>query len=94
MITSRKCRPRNSAGRFWLTESTYQIRPPDLQQIPRITIAGRKQTHGGETLFGFIEYGKRFSPCCLLLVIDLAEIRTVRCAVCPPDTRRFSTTLK
>jgi hypothetical protein len=33
MITSWKCRPRNSLGRSWLTESPYQNRPPRLQQI-------------------------------------------------------------
>src|SRR5215831_13754780 len=33
MMTSWKWRPRNSAGRFWLTESPYQICPPQLQQI-------------------------------------------------------------
>jgi hypothetical protein len=33
MITSWKCRPRNSAGRFSPTESPYQTRPPQLQQI-------------------------------------------------------------
>src|SRR5579859_1117801 len=32
MITSWKCRPRNSTGRFWLTELPYQIRPRRLQQ--------------------------------------------------------------
>jgi hypothetical protein len=26
MMTSSKCRPRNSAGRFWVTVSPYQIR--------------------------------------------------------------------
>ena len=40
-----------------------------------------KQTHGGETLFGFIEYIERLPPCGLLAVIDLAEIENgaLRC---------------
>src|SRR5262245_54320142 len=36
MISSWKCRPRNSSGRFRLTESRYQMRPPRLQQIRRV----------------------------------------------------------
>src|SRR5690348_11612634 len=32
MMTSWKWRPRNSAGRFWLTDLRYQIRPSRLQQ--------------------------------------------------------------
>jgi hypothetical protein len=34
MITSSKCRPRNSAGRFCITALPYQIGPLRLQQIP------------------------------------------------------------
>src|SRR5215467_160031 len=34
MMTSSKCRPRKSAGRFWVTVSPYQITYARLQQIP------------------------------------------------------------
>jgi hypothetical protein len=34
MTMSSKCRPRNRAGRFWVTESPYQISLPALQQNP------------------------------------------------------------
>src|SRR5262249_28658339 len=33
MMTSSKCRPRNSTGRFWLTVSTYQNADARFQQI-------------------------------------------------------------
>src|SRR5262249_21368198 len=40
-----------------------------------------KQTHGGETLFGFVEHIERLSPCGLLPIVDLAEIENgaLRC---------------
>src|SRR6185295_10199366 len=40
-----------------------------------------KQTHGGEALFGFVEHIERLSPCRLLLVVDLAQIKNgaLRC---------------
>src|SRR5437764_5894098 len=34
MTTSSKCRPRNSAGRFRITDTPYQIRSPRLQHNP------------------------------------------------------------
>src|ERR1043166_2593853 len=55
----------------------FQAAQADLDAVDGI---GRKfpvigkQTHGGEALFGFIEYVERLSPCRLLVVIDLAEI--------------------
>ena len=41
MVTSSKCRPRNSAGRFWLTVSPYQIDHQRLQHIPYPIHRGR-----------------------------------------------------
>ena len=38
MITSSKCRPRNNAGRFFVTELPYQIAVPRLQQIPLLPL--------------------------------------------------------
>jgi hypothetical protein len=40
ITTSWKCRPRNSAGRFWLTDSPYQIDASGLQQNPAESIMG------------------------------------------------------
>ena len=42
-----------------------------------------KQTHGGETLLGFIEHFQRPAPRCLLPVVDLTQIQN--CAL-----RRFA----
>ena len=42
MTASSKCRPRNSAGRFWLTESPYQVAGPELQQSPTVCYAIKK----------------------------------------------------
>src|SRR5579863_1753221 len=55
----------------------FQAAQADLDAVDgigrKLPVIG-KQTHGGEALFGFIEYVERLSPCRLLSVIDLAEI--------------------
>jgi hypothetical protein len=35
MVTSSKCRPRNSAGRFWVTVSPYQIASRAIATDPK-----------------------------------------------------------
>src|ERR1700728_297150 len=58
---------------------TLQFQPTQahLHAVDRIggnfPIVG-KQTHGGEALFGLVEYVQRLAPRRLLLVVDLAEI--------------------
>src|SRR5579871_85424 len=55
----------------------FQAAQSDLDTVDgigrKLPVIG-KQTHGGEALFGFIEYVERLSPRRLLAIIDLAEI--------------------
>src|SRR5215469_4356067 len=65
---------------------TLQLQPaqPHLYAVNSI---GRKfpvigkQTQRGESLFGFVKHIQRLPPCCLLPIVDLAEIehRALRC---------------
>ena len=55
----------------------FQAAQADLYAVDgigrKVPVIG-KQAHGGEALFGFIEYFERLSPRRLLPVIDLAEV--------------------
>src|SRR5260370_1028205 len=46
MMTSSKCRPRNSAGRFWVTVSPYQIRQLPFATDPEKSYCGSSTSFG------------------------------------------------
>jgi hypothetical protein len=62
MITSWKCRPRNNAGRFWLTESPYQICPPQSQQIRSVDVDDEFARQAMSNFGAFILGRNMFGP--------------------------------